>query len=269
MIVRKHVQSWPPGSIKQAATLPVQVLSGRTGDLLWRHGPLPLPFQAQGYSQINRIAAHSVEPTSPPDLFVRHGSPFVKPGTTPPPGARSFGMPSLARISGRDGRILWDIPLADGPSPDHSQLVPPDSVADLNGNGALDMVLIVPPIPGAGQPEYVLRTISLRDGKRLWSLPLNFPYNSVGDFFVGDLDGDKRADVVVVEELLTESNTALEVRAFDGRDGRLRWTWNGGPQFKNNRTPHWSVLANLDGDGRQKVCLNFQEWNGASPDRGR
>ena len=63
--------------IKQPATLPLQVLSGRTGRWLWSAGPLPLGFEAYGYSSIHWVEARVVEPHGVPDVFVRHGSPFV------------------------------------------------------------------------------------------------------------------------------------------------------------------------------------------------
>ena len=83
-----------------AATLPIQLLSGRTGRLLWRAGPLPLDFAAQGFAEIDSVHTAAVEPGGAPDLFVRHGSPFVKPGAIIPSAAGaipgSTGTPSLA-----------------------------------------------------------------------------------------------------------------------------------------------------------------------------
>ena len=143
--------------LKQAASLPIQLLSGRTGKLLWRTGPLPLGFSAQGYSYVNTIDARAVLANGTPDLFVRHGSPFVKPGSSPPAGAGSTGRPSLARVSGRDGRIIWDIALAEAAPADFNTYVPSAAYADLNADGGLDSLLVIPPIPGTGIGEYRLR----------------------------------------------------------------------------------------------------------------
>ncbi len=62
---------------KPAATLPLNVLSGRTGAHLFKAGPLPLGFQASGYSRIQSIQARTIEPGGAPDLLVRHDSPFT------------------------------------------------------------------------------------------------------------------------------------------------------------------------------------------------
>ena len=266
MIVQKQLSSSGSNTIKQAATLPIQLLSGRTGALLWRAGPLPLGFNAQGFSQIMSIDARIVEPSGTPDLFVRHGNPFVKPSSTPNHGRRAAppgpGRPSLARVSGRDGRILWNVTLAEGVTNELSSYVPPPQFADLNGDGGLDALVTLPPITSAGQPEFKLLAISLRDGKPLWSKTPRFHVNFFAAIHVGDLDGDKQPDVILVEELDKENNLQLEVRALDGRDGNVRWTWNDGAQFQNNRPWPMTVFADLEGEGKRKLCLNFKETGG-------
>jgi hypothetical protein len=290
------------GTSTQTATLRIQLLSGRNGALLWRAGPLPLGFDAQGYSQIHSIEAGAVELGGSPDLFVRHESPFVKPGSTPPPAAGprmafspdgktlassgstpppaagprmgSAGRPSLARVSGRDGRILWNISLAEG-LPLANQQTPPAQFVDLNSDGGLDALVAVPPNPGAGEPDDTIVAVSLRDGTRLWSQPVNFWVRTEGEIRVGDVNGDKRPDVVVLEKLpernkgelqvrafdgeeLPERNKGeLQVRAFDGRDGKLRWTWSSAALFQNDRPS--ILLAQLDGTGTNSVCVNFRD----------
>ena len=95
----------------RAATLPLDLVSGRTGRHLWTAGPLPLGFEARGYSEIHDVAVRAIEPHGKPDVVVRHGSWFVKAGcASRPPGLTE---PRLARISGRDGHVLWDIPLSE------------------------------------------------------------------------------------------------------------------------------------------------------------
>ena len=125
-----------------AATLPIQLLSGRTGRLLWRAGPLPLDFAAQGFAEIDSVHTAAVEPGGAPDLFVRHGSPFVKPGESfPARPVRSQarrGHPAWRRNSGRDGRIVWDISLAEGVTHVGKQFLAPAQFADLDGDGGID-----------------------------------------------------------------------------------------------------------------------------------
>ena len=259
---------------QQTASLPIQVLSGRTGRLLWRAGGLPLGFDARGLSEIESVHAAPVEPGGAPDLFVRHGSPFVKPGSvippTPGPLRRATGMPSLARISGRDGRILWNVSLAEDVLPGGNPRVPLAQFADLDGDGGLDALLVVPPVPSAGQPDSRMVAVSLRDGTRLWSQPLRTESQSLRlnrdmpiEIHIGDLEGNKRADVLVVEAISESGEDALQVRVFDGRDGKLEWTWKTPAERPNN----WQtvVVAKLDATGPLSVLVNF---NASSTVRG-
>ena len=210
----------------QSATLPLLLLSGRTGRLLWSAGPLPPGFLVQGVSQIHWVEAQMVEPGGARDLLVRHGNTSLKSGTAPA-ARRPPARPSLARISGRDGRVLWDVNLTDRLEPNDSEYVPPQRFGDLDGDGALDMVQAIAPSTRGGDPGFELLAVSLRDGKRLWSRPLRFQANFVGQIHLGDLDGDRRPEVAVMEEILKTDTLDVEVRAFDGRDGKVRWTWRG------------------------------------------
>ena len=274
VIVQQPVSpQWRAVGFKHAATLPIQVLSGRTGSLLWRAGPLPLGFDAKGYSQIHSINACTVEANSAPDLFVRHDSQFVQPGPTPPatktPAAHSAGRPSLARISGRDGRILWNVPLADGEPLLINQHVPPDQFADLDGDGGLDALIMLPPTPDADSPDYTMAAVSLRDGERLWSQPLRCQLLSNGDVRIGDLDGDKLPDLmigdldgdklpdVVFMELLPRFRQGPVARPRVQRARRQGSLDLDDAADLQNERPR-IVLAQLDGNGTWNVCVSFK-----------
>ena len=261
VIVQKYASPFPNLGNRRAATLPVQLLSGRTGGLLWSAGPLPLGFEAQGFSQIAWFEARAVVPGAAPDLLVRHGNPFKKPGPAPPP-AGSPGKPSLARISGRDGRILWDVVLGNDPGLQFNVYAPHPSLDDMDGDGVLDSVIMLPPAPGAGQPDYELLAVSLRDGKRLWSRPVRHEQNLAVQMHVGDLDGDKRAEVIVMQESTREKKNELDISAFDGRDGKHRWTWHGGAEFESNRPWPTCELASRSGNGTRRICVTFKEIGG-------
>ena len=259
VVIQEYVPSGRGADTKRAATLPLELLSGRTGRVLWKAGALPVSFDARGYSPISSIDARAVERGGAPDLFVRHDSPFLKPSAAPSPGPTRPGRPSLARISGRDGRVLWDIPLAGGAAPTSYQHVAQPHFVDFNGDGGLDALVMVPPLPSAGQPEYRLLAISLRDGKRLWSQPLGFEFSFGDEIHVGDLDGDSRPEVVVMGQPEKGENPVLELRALHGHDGKVRWAWN---TTMGDSPSRIMALADLEGAGVQSACLSFKEPGG-------
>ncbi len=260
VIVDKDAASLPRRVSQRAATLPLQLLSGRTGGLLWNAGPLPLGFEAHGYTAVRAIEARAVEPGGEADLFVRHGNPFAK-ASAMMVGPRAPRRTSLARISGRDGHILWDVPLAELPDREFAAYVPPAQFDDLDGDRGLDAVLAVAPPAGVSEPEFQLLAVSLREGKKLWSRSIPYGTSLASGIHLGDLDGDQRSEVVVMEAVSSGQGLELAVRAFDGRDGKPRWTWNGGKEFSYNLTRD-IVLANLDGNGIPSVCASFKEGRG-------
>jgi outer membrane protein assembly factor BamB len=250
-----------PGAllIKQAATLPLQVLSGRTGRHLWSAGPLPLRFEAYGYSSIHWALTRVVEPHGRPDVVVRHGSPFVppRPLTTPIGGGMK---PRLARVSGRDGRILWDLPLSEHLEATNMTYDPHSGFGDLDGDGALDVVVALP-----GSPDYELTAVSLRDGKLLWSHRLDFKsiFMKSVQLAVADRDGDQRPEVLVAVQPGPGAREAFELKALDGRDGTVRWTWNSGaPENPRTSVYGWLCRADFAGNGRSTVCLNLVDPKG-------
>ena len=257
VVVQKHSLNLPWRNDRQAATLPVQLLSGRSGRLLWSAGALPLGFEAQGYSEIHWAEAHAVEPGGAPDLLVRHGSPFTKTGSKPAL-AGAPRTPSLARVSGRDGRILWNIAVAQLPENVISTHVPWPAFADFDGDGSLDTAFVLPPSPYEGRPDYELLAFALRDGTRLWSRPVAFRPNSYIRVRTCDLDGDKLAELIVTGETTHGSNLNLVTSALNGRDGKDRWTCEHGDAASGGASP-WSlsVLTAPDKDKTQRLCISF------------
>ncbi len=85
VIVQENTRQPPAQALKRPATLPLMVLSGRTGRPLWIAGPLPLDFEAHGFSHVYWAEPRNVEANAPPDLLVRHNSPFLRASPTPPP----------------------------------------------------------------------------------------------------------------------------------------------------------------------------------------
>ena len=112
--------------------------------------PVPQPSEAVKWEPVRLAVAgqHGPGPGEPPDLVVFHASPFA-PDAPPTPTPNSAARPRLARVSGRTGRIAWDVPLGDQPAQDHRRLVVFSPFLD----GALELCqhLIEPDLIRAGE----------------------------------------------------------------------------------------------------------------------
>ncbi len=243
---------WNP-SRRHTATLPVQALSGRTGKRIWSAGPLPLDFAAHGYSQVIRVEACAPERDGPRDLLVWHRSPFHAPGSEPFPGPASDGRPSLARISGQSGRVLWDAAIADYIGADLYSHAPPTLFRDLDRDGSLGALFVLPALAG---PTHTLLVISLATGKIRWSKPFSSEYLLGGDVVVSDLNGDGELEVAAIDRL------KAAVHVYDGRDGKDRWTWTSGISSRSNLPGKWIALADFEGKGRKNLCVQVIEPGG-------
>jgi hypothetical protein len=216
---------------RQPAALPFRLLSGRDGRHLWSASPLPLGFEAYGFSQVAWSDCRVVEPNAPPDIVVLHRSPFVKAtGTPTPPSPRAPTRLRLGRVSGRTGRMVWDIPLDDQPSMPQPGDPNPQKLGDLDGDGSLDAAVLVR-LPGqAGQSEFELKVISLHDGASRWSRVVR--YQGFGfdapSVEIGAGSSGGPGTVFVTESPTTATSNELLVHALDGRDGTDRWTWRSG-----------------------------------------
>src|SRR5262249_20482941 len=152
----------------------------------------------------------------------------VESGGSTLPGS-AYEQARLARLSGRDGRVVWDILLAEHRGgfarlPDFEQ-----AFGDLDGDGGLDVVLRTYATSAPGTTTFELRAVSFRDGKALWTHPIrDANRDAKAAFAVGDLDGDGCAEVVVRAHPPVGTKAAVEITALDGRDGAARWAWRGG-----------------------------------------
>ncbi len=243
--------------LKHAATLPLRALSGRSGRRLWSAGPLPLGFRAFGDSQVNWARTMIIEPVAAPDLLVGHSSPFA-PTAPPSPGPNSPAWPHLARVSGRTGRLLWDMALTEENAPQGRWSSPEPGFGDVDGDGTLDVVSVV---PTSSRPQEIgceVRAVSLRDGRLLWVHHLDFQPGPIDqpELVVADLDGDGRAEVVVSDRPDAGGRPGYALKALDGRDGQVRWTFRADPEGPQ-QVRGWLFLADLDGQGRPSACLGF------------
>ncbi len=258
-----QTQQLPIQAIRGPATLPLLLLSGRTGRPLWAVGPLPIEFEAHGYSQVQWMEPRIVEPGAPPDLLVRHNSPFLAASATPPP-PNAASRPHLARVSGRTGRILWDIPLEDRPLNQPFGYAPPPELHDLDGDAILDAAMTTQGPPGpTGQPTFELRAISLRGGRPLWSRPFtNEAFHFAPYFEIFDPGAGKPPVLVGVFEDSSPGNLVLSVRAFDGRDGRPLWTWDDREHPTDRPSNPWLISARQETGRSARLCVNYVERGG-------
>ena len=248
--------------LRQVASLPLQLLSGRTGAKLWSCGPLPHGVRAEAGWSIMWVEACAVERNGTPDLIVCHRSSYVTPGPAIPAGAVAPASIRLARVSGRDGRILWDI-TPSGTSP-HAYFtdVAPDRATDLNGDGAQDMVLVPPGALSVFSSENAVIAISLRDGKRLWSRSLPGAAKPPAEVVAGDLDGAGRQSIVFMDEIERYDHEEMGVHVYDSASGQPVWSSKPGAMIAKRLTVERVVVANLEGNGRQFVCASFVEPRG-------
>ncbi len=263
MLVQEQAQQLPIQAIRGPATLPLLLLSGRTGRPVWAAGPLPIDFEAHGYSQVQWMEPRIVEPGAPPDLLVRHNSPFLAASATPPP-ANAASRQNLARVSGRTGRILWDIPLEDRPLIQPFGYAPPPVLHDLDGDGVLDAAMTTQGPPGpTGLPTFELRAISLRDGRPLWSRPFtNNAFHFAPHFEIFDPGAGKPPVLVALFEDSSPGNLVLSVRAFDGRDGKPLWTWDDREHPTDRPSNPWLIAARQERGRSARLCVNYVDRGG-------
>jgi hypothetical protein len=254
-IVAHRSTSGPRHNNQERAKIRLQALSGRTGRTLWSAGAMPDVALSAGIPGVVGIDAAACPGWDRPDVFVLHHH-FVWDGSTPP---RTWATQSrLARLSGRDGRVIWDVPVVEykGGILRLSDFFV-HQFADLDGDGSLEMVLLLNGPAAAGTAPFELRVLSLATGDTRWSHPLNPGAVGSPSFVVGDLDGDKRPEVVVSEQPNVLGLPLTEVTALDGVTGKRRWLWRGRASRDVTYQNVALVLADFEGRGRREVCVGF------------
>ena len=260
VIASKQVGYGEPALARGPASPAIQALSGRNGQHLWSAGPLALPFESHGESPATWFRTFAMEPNAPPDLLVLHRCPPVKATSTPAPV--SSWVPAqdrLARISGRTGRIVWDIAVEEQLStqqPGSPRRVAP-SIADVDGDGSMDAVLAVRRVHTDGPSEFDLKVISLRDGVTRWSRALQHNQAIVGapNIEIGDAQTGQPAIIYEMEAPGAQNGKAITLNALDGRDGSVRWTWSSETPDGESRLDGYFSTMNLDGNGQNSVCV--------------
>ena len=100
-----------PDKNHRARRFPLELLSGRTGRHLWSAGNLPLDRGIPGSTRIEDLSVCKIEPDGAPAILAMLNTWVRKPGATSTPGGPFESR--LTRLSGRDGRVVWDKILLD------------------------------------------------------------------------------------------------------------------------------------------------------------
>ena len=254
VVVAKSIDLDGGVTTRVVSKLPIEVLSGRTGGRLWSAGPMPRGSGALQYEKADVLEVRGGGSAGASDLYVHFIRRYVTPGSAVA-AASENGTEGLARISGRDGRILWEVELSDAVGDTSEVSGAPSPAGDRNGDNLLYFHYEV-------APRAVLFAVAAGDGKQLWSRSIASADGSVQDLKYGDLDGDGQRDAVVTYEFSRGNDVGFVVRAFDGRDGRTRWSWNAGTRKRERWGTQHVVLAQLDGNGVANVCASFGEKDG-------
>jgi outer membrane protein assembly factor BamB len=256
VVVKKRVAP-PPG--KTDDTLPLEAFSGRTGKWLWSTAMSPT-VGARGLAgrDIEGIDAHACNPGGSPDVLLVYDL-WFHPSRLPGPIDRHC---RLARISGRDGHVVWDVLLAEYQGGANRPIGFLHEIADLDGNGDYEIVVLLLAKATAGTTSPELRVLSLMDGRTRWAHA--FDPNAVASpaFAVGDIDGNGGPDVVVSENPRKSASAATEVTALLGQSGKPLWSWRGGTDRDEPDDVPRLHLGNFDGTGRRDVCISFADAPG-------
>ncbi len=185
------------------------------------------------------------------------------PGSTAGTGAGGTTIEKLARVSRRDGRVLWDVSLPDRYGGYSVADTAPNENSDLNGDGGPDLVLGPSRSGTAGQSVRQVLAISLRDGERLWTRSLGSDSRDFDGTRVTSGDGAARPSVIVMDGVDQGGQADLRVRAYDGASGELRWSSMPGAMRANRQSAAGIVMADFGGDRRTSPCVSFREPGGA------
>jgi tRNA A-37 threonylcarbamoyl transferase component Bud32/outer membrane protein assembly factor BamB len=180
----------------------------------------------------------------------------------------------LEVLDGRTGKG-WKTKLAQFKGPTASAFISdlitlqqPEFV-DINGDGVLDVLVL----SKTDEDALELQALDGRSGEPLWSQPPGLDANTVSvGLASGHLEPDGSPDIVVATKVSAKAKeliaqgipagsqlTSARIAALNAADGQQKWVWTG-PEYQESSEPDFRLrptplLADLDGDGRQSVCL--------------
>jgi hypothetical protein len=261
---------------------PIQAISGATGRKLWEARPIAIPA-------LGKMPQHWLQPLAP----ICHDlagdgrrdviCPYVLSGFEEGGSRLDFGVVVL---SGKDGSLRWRQTLGDhvrrglaGYSENGIAVRLATTLLDLDGDGYRDLVLAVPICNDRNEWTCEIVSLSGRDGTILWRRPLARSLSAMGSKWneelplpvVGDLDGDGRPHVVVVDGGKAtdgKPGATYELMVLDGRRGWPEW----GSRWRTHSplTGPWRapdpILLSPKGDGRLHVGLQLPVHEGIQHD---
>jgi outer membrane protein assembly factor BamB len=260
----------------------VQALSGRTGQRLWSAAdvhsivpasqaallepliPLSVAKSRVPPTEITLLAplCDDIDVSGKSDVFCPYWLIRRRDGDN-----AQFG---LARVSGRDGSLVWAAELGERVELGFSHVPvefgfrPLISPVDLDSDGAGDLLIVIPADSGAniGDRKFTLQAVNGRDGTVAWNRELQARpfggYDTPPLPAIGDVDGDDQNDVVIVDYTSWPDRVEYEASALVAATGKPKWTRTWTTSGALRPLTH-AVLANFDGDSRRALCLGLYE----------
>ncbi len=260
-------------ALLKAGRLPLlmQAISGKTGKRVWGGGTIPLPDwlrptnmddrspewqQARSNNLTSTLTrAVDLDGDHRPELLEVLGASANRHDAAKPGSLVRWQQQFVALVDGRDGSVRWIEPITEPASSDNywvnvSSRLPVDPSTDLNGDGTLDVLIVVPNRDAQGWWTGTLQARSGHDGKLLWpAQPIDGKWvDSAGlkPPLIGDLDGDGRPEIVLYETIQPQ------LRVLRGDTGETLWTWKAS-QNLSQMVPSVVLVADFPrrAEGRQ------------------
>jgi serine/threonine protein kinase len=252
---------WP-----RQVRLRLQAISGQTGRRLWLGPSIPAPTWPTSPDQKRPFAVRALDVDDDGRgelLCTWDWEGFAKVGAR-----HEFGF---TLVDGSTGALRWTETFFDHTEPSTGRYMNygdsvcdvSASVEDLDGDRVRDFLLSAPRLDGTTW-HCEIQARSGRDGKLLWppqalvcdANPANHWLMRLPTAIGADIDGDGRAEVVVVDRLPQgDASTKRRLIVLSGVTGETHWTWEWTEKTEVHK-PTTFVVADLDGP---TICVAVNE----------